>query len=335
MAESFDPYYQWLGIPPEEQPPNHYQLLGIKWFEDNTDVISAAVDRQVLHLRTYQIGEHSDTSQKLLSEVISAKLCLLDPAKKAVYDQQLLEGDLEKSIETQKASKSAAFGPQLEALFDESGQVESGKLHKMPKKRRKFPKKLVAGLIALGVGLALICVAIMAASWLIHSVADRLGGGVEPAPASVQDETLQDAADATAEKTPADELPDGDRAQISPEEPEESVDQEPQPSPDKSAPADSSTSGWPKDAKPPVVSPASSRLAVPTPQERDQARERLESQYPLYENSNAYRQNPSRQETVCGASGDWRPGLAGPLFDTKCSNRRRGLPPRAAATPFR
>ena len=24
-----DPYHVWLGIPPEEQPPNHYRLLGI------------------------------------------------------------------------------------------------------------------------------------------------------------------------------------------------------------------------------------------------------------------------------------------------------------------
>ena len=44
VPESFDPYYQWLGIPPEEQPANHYRLLGIKWFEDNIDVIAAADD---------------------------------------------------------------------------------------------------------------------------------------------------------------------------------------------------------------------------------------------------------------------------------------------------
>ncbi len=26
MAD-FDPYYQWLAIPPKDQPPNHYRLL--------------------------------------------------------------------------------------------------------------------------------------------------------------------------------------------------------------------------------------------------------------------------------------------------------------------
>ena len=27
--DGFDPYRKWLGIPPQEQPPNHYRLLGI------------------------------------------------------------------------------------------------------------------------------------------------------------------------------------------------------------------------------------------------------------------------------------------------------------------
>ena len=26
---SFDPYLNWLGIPPHEQPPNFYRLLGV------------------------------------------------------------------------------------------------------------------------------------------------------------------------------------------------------------------------------------------------------------------------------------------------------------------
>ena len=33
MSEAFDPYYRWLGIPPGEQPPDHYRLLGIERFE--------------------------------------------------------------------------------------------------------------------------------------------------------------------------------------------------------------------------------------------------------------------------------------------------------------
>ena len=39
MPESFDPYYRWLGIPPKDQPANHYRLLGIDLFESNPEVI--------------------------------------------------------------------------------------------------------------------------------------------------------------------------------------------------------------------------------------------------------------------------------------------------------
>lgn len=85
----FDPYYQWLGIPPEEQPPNHYRLLGIRLFEDNSSVIQNAADRQMVHLRTFQNGPRAAASQKLLNEVSAARVCLLTAEKRAVYDTQL------------------------------------------------------------------------------------------------------------------------------------------------------------------------------------------------------------------------------------------------------
>lgn len=87
----FDPYYKWLAIPPEEQPPNHYRLLGISLFENDADVIQAAADQRMSHLRTYQSGQHSSLSQKLLNEVAGAKLCLLSAGKKAIYDAILHE----------------------------------------------------------------------------------------------------------------------------------------------------------------------------------------------------------------------------------------------------
>jgi hypothetical protein len=46
MSESFDPYHVWLGIPPEEQPPHHYRLLGIRLFEDNPSVIETPPIRE-------------------------------------------------------------------------------------------------------------------------------------------------------------------------------------------------------------------------------------------------------------------------------------------------
>lgn len=59
MSESFDPYRKWLGILPKDQPPNHYRLLGIELFDDDPDVIEAAADQRMTHVRTYQTGQNS------------------------------------------------------------------------------------------------------------------------------------------------------------------------------------------------------------------------------------------------------------------------------------
>ena len=87
----FDPYYQWLAIPPKDQPPNHYRLLAVELLESNADVIASAADQRMAHIRSFQSGKHSALSQKLLNEISAAKLCLLNPERKADYDRQLRE----------------------------------------------------------------------------------------------------------------------------------------------------------------------------------------------------------------------------------------------------
>ena len=89
MAEEFDPYHVWLGIPREEQPANHYRLLSLTLFETNVDVIDGAADRQMAHLRTFQGGKNGELTQQLLNEVAVARVCLLDANKRAAYDKQL------------------------------------------------------------------------------------------------------------------------------------------------------------------------------------------------------------------------------------------------------
>ncbi len=86
---SFDPYHVWLGIPPIEQPANHYRLLGLRDFEHDLDAIESAADRQMAHVRTFQAGKHSELSQMLLNRIAAARVCLLDAEKKLAYDQWL------------------------------------------------------------------------------------------------------------------------------------------------------------------------------------------------------------------------------------------------------
>lgn len=89
MAETFNPYHKWLGISPKDQPPNYYRLLAIELFESDADVIEGAADQRMAHVRTFQTGQNSALSQRILNELSAAKLCLLDPQKKAEYDRQL------------------------------------------------------------------------------------------------------------------------------------------------------------------------------------------------------------------------------------------------------
>ena len=89
MSGTFNAYHVWLGIPPEEQPPNHYRLLGITVFESDLDVIDHAADRQMAHVRTFQTGRNAPLSQQLLNELAAARLCLMNAEKKAAYDEPL------------------------------------------------------------------------------------------------------------------------------------------------------------------------------------------------------------------------------------------------------
>jgi hypothetical protein len=89
VSSGFDPYYQWLGIPPKDQPPNCYRLLGAELFETNPDVIESLADQRMAHVHSFQNGPHAEVSQKLLGEITAARLCLLNPAKKAEYDAKL------------------------------------------------------------------------------------------------------------------------------------------------------------------------------------------------------------------------------------------------------
>ncbi|MEO8496626.1 MAG: hypothetical protein ABI614_16280 [Planctomycetota bacterium] len=89
MPEPFDPYSQWLGIEPHEMPADHYRLLGVRRFESDPAVISTAADERMAHVRTFQTGRRAVYTQKLLNELATARVCLLNPGAKASYDQVL------------------------------------------------------------------------------------------------------------------------------------------------------------------------------------------------------------------------------------------------------
>ena len=104
MSGEFDPYHRWLGIPPRHQPADYYRLLGLELFEDDPEVIHDAAERQMAHVRTYQLGPQSELSQKILNELGVAKACLLEPSAKAAYDQQLADDQWQAQLRVQAPS---------------------------------------------------------------------------------------------------------------------------------------------------------------------------------------------------------------------------------------
>jgi len=121
MAEKFDPYYKWLGIPPKDQPPHHYRLLGIELFEEDRDVIDAAANRVMSYLKDLASGDEAAHSQELLNEISRARICLLNTEKKVAYDEQLREklradGLLEETPGKPLAKKPPPKPPRLPGL---------------------------------------------------------------------------------------------------------------------------------------------------------------------------------------------------------------------------
>ncbi len=87
----FNAYHKWLGIPPEEQPPNYYRLLGISLFEKDRDVIISALDQRQVYLKQKSVGPRGELAEPLLEELQQARLCLLNRLTKAKYDSSLRE----------------------------------------------------------------------------------------------------------------------------------------------------------------------------------------------------------------------------------------------------
>jgi hypothetical protein len=87
--EMFDPYWEWLEIPAEDQPPTFYRLLGLDDFEDDLAAIDAAAKQTTAYLHPMAAGPNRESVQQLLSEVAKARRTLLGSDAKRAYDEDL------------------------------------------------------------------------------------------------------------------------------------------------------------------------------------------------------------------------------------------------------
>ena len=85
----FDPYQRWLGIPPQDQPPHFYRLLGLELFEEDPEVIKAAAENAIAFIQQNAFGEELQKSQRLLKDIEKVAAYLMSPPHKAKYDKKL------------------------------------------------------------------------------------------------------------------------------------------------------------------------------------------------------------------------------------------------------
>ncbi len=89
MAESFDPYRDWLGFASEQRPATHYALFGLKPLESDADEIRRAIAQLMAKVRGIRPGNRVQVWQEMIDQISVAKACLTDAAAKAAYDAQL------------------------------------------------------------------------------------------------------------------------------------------------------------------------------------------------------------------------------------------------------
>jgi formylglycine-generating enzyme required for sulfatase activity len=187
MSEPFDPYYQWLGIPTDQQPPDHYRLLGIQRFESDANIIRAAAEQRFVYLRTFQLSPQVDLSERLLNEIAAAKVCLLDPKAKTIYDATLPPGRAARSKPTPPIPASAPPAPDwLEELGIASTiptPIEAARPVLLPLNRRlrlQFRKRkatwlaAAAGALLLLAAIGLVILPAGRGSYEVAPVADNL-----------------------------------------------------------------------------------------------------------------------------------------------------------------
>ena len=85
----FELYQQWLEIPAERLPPNHYALLGIEDFESDLSVIDNAAKQRGAYLHQIAAGPKRKVVQAMLGQVANARRTLLDQDSKNAYDDSL------------------------------------------------------------------------------------------------------------------------------------------------------------------------------------------------------------------------------------------------------
>ena len=159
MADKFDPYHKWLGIPPREQPANYYRLLGLELFEQDVDAIEAAADRLLNYVRDVAKVEHRKEAREVLDELTTAKQCLLIAEQKQAYDAGLRAGRVADRQSRQPGPRRKQ--PPLAQTVAAPTVTTKSRPTRQQTKPSRSPVRMIAAASVLGfIGMGVVCVSV-------------------------------------------------------------------------------------------------------------------------------------------------------------------------------
>ncbi len=100
MNRDFDPYEDWLRIPPDRRPPSYYDLVGVPQDETDRRRIDDAAMERMEQVRARALGQHGEQVTRILNELSQALDCLVHPGRKKAYDEQRLRAAVDRRLES-------------------------------------------------------------------------------------------------------------------------------------------------------------------------------------------------------------------------------------------
>ncbi len=138
MSQVYDPYLQWLGIPPQEQPPHLYRLLGLPLYESDMEAIAKAADQRIAFVKAFQTGPYAEAAYRILNELMQARVCLLSLVSKWDYDRRLQEHFAALSATAQAAPPVQTTTTEVPYAVEEPlHSIPGVPLRRLPLRRRR------------------------------------------------------------------------------------------------------------------------------------------------------------------------------------------------------
>ncbi len=81
--------HEWLAIPKDEQPADHYRLIGVRRFESDMNIVIACAEQRLRFLAQFDGTENAATAAELRQMLETARNELLIPTSKQAYDATL------------------------------------------------------------------------------------------------------------------------------------------------------------------------------------------------------------------------------------------------------